>query len=354
MGKMFDALQKAERERYREAKGVSDTDAPENNAFDKPKAQREQYPETERATFKELPKASMFEKQQVPSERYQESERETYKEPPKESVFDRPKAQPSKPALKDMTLDDRLVSYFDPSSMVAEQFKRLRTYVIRPGMENSPKTILVTSSMQGEGKSMIAINLAITIAVDLNSNALIVDCDLRNPSLSRWFGFREQKGLSNYLLGEAGLPELLVKTAVDKLTILPGGTIRDNPVELIGSNKMKSLVADLKARYDDRYIILDSSPLLATTEPRVLSDMADGTLFVIKSAETPRESILQALKLIDKKRIIGVVLNQVEFKTEALIRRYFGTDRYSDYRYTGKRSEPNSGRRSDSRTGAKK
>ncbi len=323
MGKMYDALQKAERERYRES---------------------------ERVTSIPAQKESVFNKQKVQREHVQEVERSTYRDTPKENVFDKPKAQPYKPISKDMALDDRLVSYFDPSSMVAEQFKRLRTYVIKPGMENSPKTILVTSAMQGEGKSMIAINLAITIAVDLNSNALIVDCDLRNPSLSRWFGFREQKGLSNYLLGEAQLPELLVKTSVDKLTILPGGTVRDNPVELIGSKKMKSLVADLKARYDDRYIILDSSPLLATTEPRVLSDMADGILFVIKSADTPRESIQQALKLIDKKRIIGVVLNQVEFKTEALIRRYFGTDRYSDYRYSAKRSEPKKSGQSAFRT----
>lgn len=336
MGKMYDALQKAERERYQESKRVSLKDTPQDSVFDKQKVQPEQYQESERVSYKDAPKDNVFDKQKVQRERYQEPER----------VID--KASP-----KDIALDDRLVSYFDPSSMVAEQFKRLRTYVIKPGVENSPKTILVTSTMEGEGKSMIAINLAITIAVDLNSNALIVDCDLRNPSLSRWFGFREQKGLSNYLLGEAQLPELLIKTSVDKLTILPGGTIQGNPVELIGSKRMKSLVADLKMRYDDRYIILDSSPLLATTEPRVLSDMADGILFVIKSADTPRESIQQALKLIDKKKIIGVVLNQVEFKTEALIRRYFGTDRYSDYRYSAKQSAPSGGRRSASRTGDK-
>jgi protein-tyrosine kinase len=336
MGRMYDALQKAERERYQESnKGSRDT--PTDKELGKPKPQREEFQESEKAIHKDVPKVNTFDRPKVQREQYREAETVGYK-----------------PVSKDIALDDRLVSYFDPSSMVAEQFKRLRTYVIRPGMENSPKTILVTSSMQGEGKSMIAINLAITIAVDLNSNALIVDCDLRNPSLSRWFGFREQKGLSNYLLGEAQLSELLVKTSVDKLTILPGGTIRDNPVELIGSKKMKSLVADLKERYDDRYIILDSSPLLATTEPRVLSDMADGILFVIKSAATPRESVQQALKLIDKKTIIGVVLNQVEFKTEALIRRYFGTDRYSDYRYTGKQSEPKKSRQLPSRTGDRK
>jgi exopolysaccharide/PEP-CTERM locus tyrosine autokinase len=306
MGKMFDALQKAERERDPESKRVFQETAPINSISDRRKVEQERDPEPKRVFHKAAP--------------------------------------------KDIALDKRSVSYFDPSSMVAEQFKRLRTYVIKPGMENSPKTILVTSAMAGEGKSMVAINLAITIAVDLNSNALLVDCDLRNPSLSRWFGFREQRGLSNYLLGEAQLPELLVKTSIDKLTILPGGTIQENPVELIGSKKMGSLVADLKMRYDDRYIILDSSPLLATTEPRVLSEMADGIIFVIKSADTPRESIQQALKLLDKKRIIGVVLNQLEFKTEALIRRYFGTDRYDDYRYPKMHSEPNSRGKFASRT----
>lgn len=244
------------------------------------------------------------------------------------------KVDSPKIASEDVVLDSKLVSYFAPTSMASEQFRRLRTYIIRPGMENSPKTILVTSTMAGEGKSLVSINLAITIATELHSHALIVDCDLRNPTLSRWFGFQEVKGLSDYLTGEASLPDLLVKTSLDKLSILPGGALQDNPTELIGSNKMKSLVADLKARYADRYIILDSSPLLATTEPSVLNEMVDGILLVIKSGDTPRESIQQALKLLDKKKIIGVVLNNMEFKTEAMIRRYFGTNRYYyNYRY---------------------
>jgi len=97
---------------------------------------------------------------------------------------------------------------------------------------------------------------------------------------------------------------------------------------------MKSLVEDLKARYADRYIILDSSPLLATTEASVLNDMADGILFVIKAGDTPRESVQQAVKLLDKKKIIGAVLNNMEFKTEAMIRRYFGGSRYyNGYHY---------------------
>jgi len=133
-------------------------------------------------------------------------------------------------SAEDSVLDNKLVSFFAPSSLISEQFRRLRSYIIRPGKENSPKTILVTSAMAGEGKSLIAINLAIVIATELHSHALIVDCDLRNPTLSRWFGFSEVKGLSDYLTGEAQLQDLLIKTSVDKLSILPGGSLQDNPV----------------------------------------------------------------------------------------------------------------------------
>jgi protein-tyrosine kinase len=256
----------------------------------------------------------------------------------------------SKATPEDIVLDSKVVSFFDPSSIASEQFRKLRTYIIKPRIENSPKTILVTSAVQGEGKSLIAINLAITIATELHSYALLVDCDLRNPSLSRLFGFHEAKGLSNYLVGEAELPDLLVKTSVDKLSLLPSGAFQDNPTELIGSNKMKSLVTDLKTRYADRYIILDSTPLLATTESSVLAEMVDGILFVIQSGSTPRESVQQALKLLDKKKIIGAVLNNLEFKTQALSRRYFGTNRGYNYHYDKVHSEAGNPRKAVSLT----
>jgi capsular exopolysaccharide synthesis family protein len=151
----------------------------------------------------------------------------------------------------------------------------------------------------------------------------------------------EKKGLSNYLIGEGEIPDLLVKTSVDKLTLMCGGTVQDNPVELIGSEKMKTLIQDLKTRYDDRYIILDSSPLLATTEPTVLNEMADAILLVVKSGDTPRETVQQALKLVDKSKVMGVILNNMEFKTKALIQRYFGTNhKYYDYRYAKNNPEP--------------
>jgi protein-tyrosine kinase len=218
------------------------------------------------------------------------------------------------------------ISYFTPSSMVAEQFRRLRTLIIKPGVVNTPKIIMVASAVSGEGKSLVAVNLASIIAAELNSYALLVDCDLRNPSLTRWFGLQEKKGLSDYLTGKVEMQDLLMKTSIDKLSILSGGSIQDNPVELVGSNKMKTLIQDLKSRYENRYIIIDSSPILATTEPSVLNEIVDGIILVVKSGDTPRETIQQAVRLLNKNKILGVVLNNMQFKTKALFQRYFGAN----------------------------
>jgi protein-tyrosine kinase len=250
----------------------------------------------------------------------------------------------NKTSVDDAVLDTKLVSFFEPGSIVAEQFRKLRTDLFKPSLQNQMKTILVTSAFSGEGKSLIAINLAISISIELHSHALLVDCDLRNPTLSRWFGLQEAKGLSDYLLGQAELPELLVKTQVDKLSLLCGGSSQENPVELIGSKRMDALLQEMKSRYDDRYIILDSSPVLATTEPNILDKMVDGILLVIRAGETPRESVQQAVKLLKTEKIIGVVLNDMEFKSSALHSRYFGTNRYYyDYGYSKKNQPQNWG-----------
>jgi exopolysaccharide/PEP-CTERM locus tyrosine autokinase len=264
----------------------------------------------------------------------QKVQREKYVEP-------EPEDEVQKSVPGDLVLDDKLVSFFAPSSMVTEQFRRLRTLIINPGVRNAPKIIMVASAMSGEGKSFVAVNLASIIAVELHSHALLVDCDLRNPSITRWFGLQEKRGLSDYLMGEAEIQDLLIKTSIDKLSILSGGSIQDNPVELIGSKKMKTLVQDLKSRYDDRYIIIDSSPILATTEPSVLNEMVDGIILVIKSGDTPRETIQQAVKLLNKNKILGIVLNNMQFKTKALFQRYFGTNhQYYDYSYAKMHPEP--------------
>jgi exopolysaccharide/PEP-CTERM locus tyrosine autokinase len=228
--------------------------------------------------------------------------------------------------------DDKLVAYREPGSVVSEQFRKLRTQLLTLNLPDKPKTIMVTSASEGEGKTLVSTNLATILAQDLQSHALLVDADLRNPALSRWFGLLNGRGLSDYLTGGAAIPDLLLKTRIAKLSILSSGTVRNNPVELVGSKKMESLVDELRNRYSDRYIIIDSSPLLATTEPSVLTKLVDGIILVVRAGSTPRETVKQALTTIDPAKILGVVLNDLEFQSKALNSRYFGSSRYY-YRY---------------------
>jgi exopolysaccharide/PEP-CTERM locus tyrosine autokinase len=210
-------------------------------------------------------------------------------------------------------------------------------------MPDPPKTIMVTSATDGEGKTFVAANLAAGIAHDLHFHALLVDCDLRNPSLSQWFGVQNGHGLSDYLAGRGQLSELLMRTEMQKLSILTGGGTQEKPAELIGSRKMEALVHELRSRYNDRYIIFDATPLLATTEPELLARLVDGILIVVRANVTPRETVKQAIALLDPKKILGFVLNNVEFKSSGLSSRYFGSNGYYAKHGYGKRgAEPRS------------
>jgi len=237
--------------------------------------------------------------------------------------------------------DQQLVSLYEPGSLAAEQFRKLRTYLLRLRISDTPKTIMVTSARNSEGKTFVATNLAIGIAHDLQSHAVLVDCDLRNPSISRWFGLQNDKGLSDYLTGNGEISGLLKKTKVEKLSIIGGGSVQDNPTELIGSEKMEALVLELKSRYPDRYVIFDSTPLLATTEPQVLEKVVDGIIVVVRAGVTPRETVKQAIAPLEKEKLFGFVLNYLEFKSSGLSSRYFGSDGYYHrYGYSKSLTEP--------------
>jgi len=231
-----------------------------------------------------------------------------------------------------MVFDQRLVYFSQPASLATEQFRKLRNYLLNRKSPEFAKTIMVTSAMSGEGKSFVAANLAIGIAHNFHSQALMVDCDLRNPTLGNWFNLENSKGLSDYLTGDGNISELIMKTEVEKLTILPGGKAQENPTELIGSKKMEALVHELKSRYRDRFVIIDSTPLLATSESEVLAKMVDEILIIVRAGVTPRETVKQAIASLEKKKILGLVLNDVEFRSSGLFSRYFGSDGYS-YRY---------------------
>jgi len=242
--------------------------------------------------------------------------------------------------VKRSTSDQPWDSVFQSEFLAAEQFRKLRAHIIRTNVSNPAKTIMVTSAIQGEGKSFVAANLAIGFAHDLHLHSLLVDCDLRNPSLAKHFGVQRERGISDYLVGHGDISELFIKTKLDKLSLLTGGSIQGNPSELLASQRMETLVQELKSRYNDRYIIFDSTPLLATSESEVLAKLVDGIIVVVRAGGTPRETVEQAVSLLGKEKIMGLVLNHIEFKSSGLFMRYFGSNKhYYGYGY-GKKSPP--------------
>jgi len=208
-------------------------------------------------------------------------------------------------------VDGHIVSLTDPHSTAAEQYKKLRARILRATRKDILNTIMVTSSDIGEGKSMTAINLAVTLSNEIDHTVLLVDTDLRNPSLHKYLGIEPKIGLSDYLKGGINLPDVLIRTGIGKLVILPGGNPDPNAAELLSSDRMKMLVREMKLRYKDRYVIFDSSPLLVIADALSLGNYMDGILFVIQEGRTSQKTAMQALSLMEGWNILGIVFNNV-------------------------------------------
>ena len=200
---------------------------------------------------------------------------------------------------------------------VTDEIENLRTQVLAKLKQVKGNSLLVTSAHPGEGKTFTSINLGVSIAKQLDRTVLIVDTDLRNPWRSHFdfatdfFGVSPEKGLSDYLLGNAQLEDLFINPGIDKLTILPAGKPLSNSSELLGSEKMANLIVDLKQRYGhERVVIFDSPALLAFTDPIVYSHLVDGIILVVEAERTTPDDIKRSLKLLKDKPLFGTVLNK--------------------------------------------
>ena len=206
-------------------------------------------------------------------------------------------------------IDPMLVTGLEPQSIEAEQFRILKNNILFPEKGNPPKIIMITSSSPYEGKSFVAANLAISIAQNIDEYVLLLDCDLRSPSIQSMFGLNNTQGLSEYLSEAKPLSSLLVRTFLDKLTILPAGRIPVNPSELLSSERMKRLIHEVKLRYSDRYIIFDTPPPHLTSETNAISRQVDGIVIVIQQGKTRKKDVLDLIDLYGKEKILGVVYN---------------------------------------------
>lgn len=224
-------------------------------------------------------------------------------------------------------IDRNLIVHLQPNSFEAEQFKILRTNLLFPSSGKSPRSIMVTSAVPGEGKSFVAANLAISIAQSIQEHVLLIDCDIRRSCVHTRFGFGDMPGLSDHLINGASISSLILKTQINKLSILPGGKPPLNPSELLSSQLMSKLLEEVKERYSDRYIIVDSPPPKLTAESVAISRQVDGVLLVIEYGSTPRKMVSDLIEMMGKEKIIGVIFNKLDMRFPS----YYGLSEYSKY-----------------------
>ena len=233
-------------------------------------------------------------------------------------------------------IEEHIVSFHDPTSPIGEQYKMLRTNIQSLKQAKGYKTFAITSSIHGEGKTVTAINLAMTMAHDLNNKSiLLIDGDMRKCKIAKYLGFHQNPGLSEVLKGEAEPDATFVSPNVDNLTVMPAGKVPKNPSELLASKAMERLIASFKTRFD--YIFIDTPPVIPLTDACIVGPLVDGVIMVVQAGRTQREVIHHAENRLyqAQAKTLGYIMTNVEFHLPQYLYRYI--HEYSDYAY---HSEP--------------
>lgn len=201
---------------------------------------------------------------------------------------------------------------------LAESFRRIKRQILaniakpKPGAPPA-NLILVTSALAGEGKTFCAINLAISMALERDRTVLLVDADVGKPSVPRALGLDAKRGLMEALLDRhVDLGDVLWKTDIGGLTVLPAGTAHQHATELLASDAMRGLLRDMAERYHDRIVVFDAPPLLAASEAGVLASQVGQIVVVVEAGKTSEAALKRALGLVDTSRVTGLLLNKVE------------------------------------------
>ncbi|MGA7635767.1 MAG: polysaccharide biosynthesis tyrosine autokinase [Candidatus Acidiferrales bacterium] len=224
-----------------------------------------------------------------------------------------------------------LLSYVQPKSQISEAFRALRTSLLLSQADHPPQVILVTSALPREGKTTAAVNLAVTLA-QLGDRTLLMDSDLRKPGIRRALNLTVGKevGLSSYLAGVSTLDEVTIPhPTINNLVALTTGPVPPSPADLLSSHRMREAIVELRHRF--KFIVIDSPPVMAATDPVILSALTDGVLLVVRSGETPKEAFTRTRDLLAavKCRLLGVVLNAVDSSAPD----YYYSYRYYPYAY---------------------
>jgi non-specific protein-tyrosine kinase len=221
---------------------------------------------------------------------------------------------PTYSVSKKLTLDpshlerQRCIAYWWVAREI-ESYRLLRTQILQRIPDNKGAVVMVTSAEAGTGKSLTAVNLAMTCAKEFNQTVLLVDCDLRNQTVHRLLGYEQDKGLVDHLVRDCPISELIVWPGIEKMTVISGGATIHGSSELLSSQRMRELIQDMKHRYPNRLIIFDVPAVLDGADAAVLAPLVDHILMVVRAGDTRTDQIKSALNLLPRERILGYVLN---------------------------------------------
>jgi protein-tyrosine kinase len=212
---------------------------------------------------------------------------------------------------KKLLREHRIIAGFESGAFV-DAYKMLRTQVLRQLENHGWNAVAVTSPGEHEGKTVTAINLAISLAMELSYTVLLVDADLRHPSIHQYFGLEQRAGLSDYLTGHVNLKNLLINPGnIERFIFLPGGKPMGNSSEMLSSPRMGQLVEDLKTRYPRRVIIFDLPSVLTASDAIAFTRHADASLVVVEDDKTEADDLARAISLLSTNtHILGTVLNK--------------------------------------------
>jgi succinoglycan biosynthesis transport protein ExoP len=222
-----------------------------------------------------------------------------------------------------------LVNHLFPKFSIAEDYRTVRTSILLSQADSSPKTVSFTSSMPQEGKTVTVSNMAVSFA-QLEGKVLLIDADLRKPRLHKIFQTRNLVGLSGFLTGNLAFDEVIQKTSIENIWIIPSGPHPPNPAELLNSRRMRDLLAKVKGRFDT--ILIDTPPVLAVIDPVIVSSLVDCTVFVVQAGKTTRRALSKAVGEVRKAKseIVGVVFNEVKLGRQGRDAPYY---HYYQYEY---------------------
>ena len=224
---------------------------------------------------------------------------------------------------------EELITHAMPKAGVSEAFRTIRTNIFFASFDTPKKLISIASALPGEGKTLFAANLAVSIA-QADKKVLLIDADMRRPRLHRIFNQKRAPGLSNLIMAEDiedAIGSVIRKLPISGLDMICSGDIPHNPNELLGSQKLKSIIDMVSERYD--YILFDGTPILSVSDAVVLTNRLDGTIFIINAEETEKNALKQALESIPDGKALGLVLNKVNIGRDGYYYRYYYQYYYS-------------------------